>query len=622
MNKRVVILGGGVGGLTAAHELIERGFAVEVHEARTVAGGKARTIYVPGTGTEGRPDLPGEHGFRFFPSFYKHLPDTMSRIPYRGQKRGVLDNLVQATEYLMAVSPTKNLELLVKLPETIAEWKEALTTVWSAFQLELPADELAYFVDRLMVIMTSCQERRLAEYEKIAWWDFIDAEAMSPQYRTYLATGLTRSLVAMKAEEGSTRTIGDILIQLLLGVYAPDEEFDRVLNGPTSEVWIEPWIDYLKDRGVVFHLGSSVTNIACRDGRITGVTVAATDGTTRLVKADHYISAMPVERLQPLLTAEIRGADPSLGLIDNLRVAWMNGFQFFLREDKALVNGHANFISQPWALTSISQAQFWPAGLGGHGDGTVKGCLSVDISDWETDGIYGKTAKMAGSPAEIKREVAAQIIASLRPELASILDESNIHTWFLDSDIEFPNPNATINLEPLLINTAGSWQYRPEAATGIENLFLAADFVRTYTDLATMEGANEAARRAVNSILARTASREAPCHIWPLREPLILLPLREYDLLRFKLGLPHASVDSVLGPRRPARPSRPFPTRDETRSPPPSPTAGDSPDDISPFDGTPPPSKGLHRHTTTVAVSQAADTRPMSAEVPAPRTGR
>jgi uncharacterized protein with NAD-binding domain and iron-sulfur cluster len=610
MSKRVVILGGGVGGLTAAHELIERGFDVELHEARTVIGGKARTIYVPGTGQGGRPDLPGEHGFRFFPSFYKHLPDTMSRIPFRGQRHGVRDNLVQATEYLMAVSPTKNLELLVKLPDSIQEWKEALTTVWSAFQLDIPAAELAYFVDRLMVILTSCPERRLAEYEQIAWWDFIDADAMSDAYRTFLATGLTRSLVAMKAEEGSTRTVGDILIQLLLGVYAPNEQFDRVLNGPTSEVWIEPWITYLKDRGVVFHLGSSATEIACSGGRITGVTVTAADGTTRVVDADHYISAMPVERLQPLINAAMRSADPSLARIDNLRVAWMNGFQFFLREDQPLVNGHANFVSQPWALTSISQSQFWPAGLTGHGDGTVKGCLSIDISDWEANGILsGRSAKDAATREEIKKDVAAQIVGSLRPDLAGILDESNIHTWFLDPDIVLPNPSGTVNLEPLLINTAGSWQYRPEAATGIENLFLAADFVRTYTDLATMEGANEAARRAVNSILARTASSEPPCHVWPLHEPLLLLPLREYDLLRFKLGLPHSSVGAL---RRPSAPHA------EAFSPPPAAPPEDAvAAGISPFEAAPVPSRH-RRRMTTMAVSEAATTRPMPAETPPP----
>ena len=52
-----------------------------------------------------------------------------------------------------------------------------------------------------------------------------------------------------------------------------------------------------------------------------------------------------------------------------------------------------------------------------------------------------------------------------------------------------------------MINTAGSRQYRPEAQVELENLFVASDYVRTYTDIACMEAANEAARRAVNCLL-------------------------------------------------------------------------------------------------------------------------
>src|SRR5438874_1538351 len=46
---RVAILGGGVAGLSAAHELVERGFEVAVYEASSVLGGKARSIDVPGS---------------------------------------------------------------------------------------------------------------------------------------------------------------------------------------------------------------------------------------------------------------------------------------------------------------------------------------------------------------------------------------------------------------------------------------------------------------------------------------------------------------------------------------------------------------------------------------------
>ena len=73
----VAIYGGGVGGLSAAHELAERGFAVTVYERNAAFGGKARSLSVAGSGIGGRADLPGEHGFRFFPGFYKHVTDTM-----------------------------------------------------------------------------------------------------------------------------------------------------------------------------------------------------------------------------------------------------------------------------------------------------------------------------------------------------------------------------------------------------------------------------------------------------------------------------------------------------------------------------------------------------------------
>ena len=62
--------------------------------------------------------------------------------------------------------------------------------------------------------------------------------------------------------------------------------------------------------------------------------------------------------------------------------------------------------------------------------------------------------------------------------------------------------------------------------------------MRTYTDLATMEGANETARRAVNAILDRSGSEAEPCELWKLREPPLFAPFRALDKLLFKLGRP------------------------------------------------------------------------------------
>jgi uncharacterized protein with NAD-binding domain and iron-sulfur cluster len=45
--KTVVILGAGVGGLTAAHELVRRGYRVEVYERNAEPGGIARSATEP-----------------------------------------------------------------------------------------------------------------------------------------------------------------------------------------------------------------------------------------------------------------------------------------------------------------------------------------------------------------------------------------------------------------------------------------------------------------------------------------------------------------------------------------------------------------------------------------------
>jgi uncharacterized protein with NAD-binding domain and iron-sulfur cluster len=538
MSTQVAVLGSGVGGLSAAQELAERGFEVVVYERRPDFGGKARSIPVPNSATPGRKPLPGEHGFRFFPSFYKHLPDSMKRIPFAG--KSVFDNLVFSTR--VQIARTGKIAFLepTRFPETLDDWTTVFKSLFA--NLGIPDDELLFFIDRLLVLLTSCQERRLAEYENIAWWDFIDAKNKSVSYQKYLGEGLTRSLVAMKAEISSTRTVGYIDLQLMLGLMCSPGGFDRVLNGPTNQAWIDPWIAYLKSLGVNLQGSSTVRSFQLEGRRIAGVSLDQGDVAVPIT-ADFYVSALPVEIMTGLVTDDIKSAAPSLAHLDKLQTRWMNGIQFYLKNDVPLVHGHSNFLDSPWALTSVSQRQFWPeVDFAALGDGQVGGILSVDISDWNTSGIvYGKPATNC-TAEEIKTEAWAQLKTHLNTGAIETLSDSNLLSWFLDPDIQFPNPSAVTNAEPLLINPAGSLQCRPEAATEIPNLFLASDYVRTYTDLATMEGANEAARRAVNAIIDASGSSATKAQIWPLQEPEIFRPMREYDLLRFKLGLPHGKM--------------------------------------------------------------------------------
>jgi uncharacterized protein with NAD-binding domain and iron-sulfur cluster len=167
---------GGVAGMSAAHELAERGFEVDVYERQPVyVGGKARSVDVPfdkllhlgetapppapSPGDARRPDLPGEHGFRFFPGFYKHITDTMKRIPYGANPQGVFDNLVASQRVLLARFGQAPLPALVNFPKNCADLETIVQDLTQA-HTGLTAADKKLFARNLWQILTSSYERR------------------------------------------------------------------------------------------------------------------------------------------------------------------------------------------------------------------------------------------------------------------------------------------------------------------------------------------------------------------------------------------------------------------------------------------------------------------------------
>ncbi|MGA5419989.1 hydroxysqualene dehydroxylase [Streptomyces lavendulocolor] len=544
----VAVLGGGVAGLTAAHELAERGFRVTVYERRAL-GGKARSMDVPGSARGGRRPLPAEHGFRFIPGIYHNLPDTMRRIPFPGNARGVFDNLVAPGEMMFARTGREDLRMPIPWPGhrperlTLDEIRRALTALVET-ATGLPLHEGAYFVNRALVFLTSCDERRDTVWERTPWWDFTRAARMSETYQRILAIGVTRNIVATKAEEASTRTVGTLgeaFVFNALGRGA-DGPPDRILNAPTNEAWIDPWEAHLRALGVEFRIGWTLREVLYGAGRVTGALVEDPAGARTTVTADHYVCALPVEHARRTWGAALRAADPRLARCDGLRTDWMTGIQFYLTERPPMVRGHVNCIDSPWSLTAIAQAGHWPGRdfAAEYGDGAAVECLSVDISEWDRPGIlYGRTAKQC-TREQVAREVWAQLKAALNDTGRTVLKDGALHSWFLDPGVDgLGTPNPT-NEDELLIHPAGTFHLRPPAATAVPNFFLAGDYVSVDIDLATMEGANAAARQAVNALLDRTGSAAPRCTVKPLFRAPEIEALKRHDRTRLRLGLPNA----------------------------------------------------------------------------------
>ena len=377
---------------------------------------------------------------------------------------------------------------------------------------------------------------------------------MSTEAQRLLVGWVNRQLLAVKSAGASALAVA---IFWEAGLYnlmgrSGTGAFDRVLDLPTNEAWIDPWVAHLRRLGVRFER-AAVERLAVRNGRVEHAAIRTARG-RRSVAARWFVLAVPAERAAPVLRGAAAAADPQLGRVRRLQTAWESGIQFYLREPVPIVHGHVLYVDSPWAISSISQAQFWRRDFAAaYGDGTVHDCVSVDIADWNQPGpVYGKPARELGA-AQIAREVWEQMKQGLNDSGNQILSDSMLASWFIDPGISFGAGRPT-SADPLLINTPGSWRDRPDAAGRIHNLFLAADYVRTSINVACMEGANEAARRAVNALLDAAGSRAARASVAPLYRPPEFEALKQLDARRYALGQKNVFDVTQPGAALPALP--------------------------------------------------------------------
>jgi uncharacterized protein with NAD-binding domain and iron-sulfur cluster len=551
----VAVLGGGVAGMTAAHELAQRGFRVALYEQNAL-GGKARSIPVPGSARDGRKRLPGEHGFRFEFGFYQNVSDTMRRIPVPGNANGVHDNLIAAGDPVAERDGGR--EGIKPFTGTIEPFTlDALPRLLAALQFSTgqSPEELAVLARQIIIFLSSSDARRLGQWEHVSWWDFLRASQMSRNYQRLWATGFTELPGALKARMASARTAGTFLEALLLnrqGRYG-DGAVYRVLNAPTNEAWIRPWAAHLRELGVRLWVGRTIEALDVRHRRIVSARVRDQRGRRRLVEADYFVCALPVRAARRLWSPAILNADPRLAEMRQLETAWQSGIQFFLRREVPITHGSVGYTDSPWAIASVSQAQFW---RGRHfardyGNGTVNDCLSATIARWDEPGIvYGKAAREC-TAEQIAREVWAQIKAHLEDTGRASLPQDILHSWFLDPAVRWRGHGSRRRVhkaEHMFLNTVGSWQNRPEPASTVPNLVLAGDYVRTNIDFATMECANESARAAVNALLERSGFKADPVTVYKLYRPPEFEPAKRVDAARFRRGEAHVLDTPWPGP--------------------------------------------------------------------------
>ena len=84
-NRKIIIVGAGIGGLAAGYWLSQRGYAVEILESSDRAGGRMATIERNGD----KVDV----GAQFYHSDYRHAFQLMDAVGISGEKRKIKEKL-------------------------------------------------------------------------------------------------------------------------------------------------------------------------------------------------------------------------------------------------------------------------------------------------------------------------------------------------------------------------------------------------------------------------------------------------------------------------------------------------------------------------------------------------
>lgn len=543
-SKKIAIFGSGIAGMTAAHELVERGFQVVVYESKDDFGGKARTIFVPGTSTPQKSGLPGEHGFRMFAGFYKHTFDIMKRTPFQNNSNGVYDNLYRNRRSTVSLASGKQFHLPLYSNITTMGFDGMIRyfqDLISYNNIGISTYEIGIFFNRMAMVLASCEDRRYAEYEKISWYDFVQSPWASPLFMELFGTGLTTLVQAVRGPDASARTMALSFYNTFSHMLTNPNGGVFSLNAPTSLAWINPWHQYLESKGVKFMTGHTLTNLLISPNGQIQKAQLLNQGQPVEIQADYYISALPPEVLKKI--SQRSGLDqnhPAFAAVHGLRSEWMVGAQYFLDTDVRLQEDFALGSRTPWALTAVSSNTFWKKPVSEYGNGLAKGLISIDVSNWRTPGIlFGKPAERC-TQEEVKKEVWAQLLQYIDPATREKLNNSRILNIAIDPALIFSENKNTYSDE-LFLNTVDSWKNRPSAESNISNLMMAGDFARTYTDLACMESACESGKRAANAVLKAMGSYQL-VEIHKPSEPIAFYGAKMMDQFRFNMGLSQLSV--------------------------------------------------------------------------------
>jgi zeta-carotene desaturase len=454
---KVIVVGAGLAGLTAAADLADAGAEVLVLEKRDVPGGKVSSWY------EG--EYPVESGLHIFFGCYRELLAMMKRV-------GAYANIHWKEHTILVARPGGKVArfhfpdvpapfngIVAFTGNDLLTWHEKLTNVRALVRPWLtPLKRVARWDDRTYAQWH--RESGIAEGVLTKWWNPI-----------------ALSMGFLGAEEMSARPMTTVFHHFSRHAHASRVGF---LDGPPGERMHRPFLDYIAARGGETRLGSKVEQLDLdwSGGKpvVSGVRLASGE----MLEADAVVLAAPLHNTRRMVPKVLRHHPYFANLWRLKSVPVMNVQVWFDR-----------YVSEADNLFFTADAPF-----------SVFADLAVTSPLFDRTG--GSLVSMAVAPAQKlwhlpDREIVDECVRALGELWPRTRSANVVHSTVVKI------PNSIYREVP------GSDALRPTQSTPIRNLVLAGDYTRQ-DYMASMEGAVRSGHNAAGTLVRQLGVTKSAGH--------------------------------------------------------------------------------------------------------------
>ncbi|NTU68985.1 MAG: NAD(P)-binding protein [Chlorobiaceae bacterium] len=449
--KKVLIIGGGLAGLTAAKRLVDRGFQVKVLEKRPIFGGKVSAWK----------DEEGdwvESGTHCFFGAYDVLYELMKEI---GTYHAVLWKEHRLT-YTLDGGSSFTFDTW-PLPSPLHLLPAIVKNGYFTF------GEMAAF-SKSLVPLALRKQRYAPTQDHLSFAEWAEQRRFGKRLMAKMFRPMALALKFIPPEEISAKIILDVTETFYR---IPEASRMGFLKGSPQEYLHQPLVEYSTKRGAQFLTAATVDELLFDGQRIQGVQLRSGE----ILDADFYLSALPIHNLRKVMPASLRKHDRFFGNLDMLEGVPVVSVQIWYDRE----------------VTDVDNVLFSPDGVI-----PVYANLCRTTPDYRT--LRGEPFE-GGTRFEFCVAPAKELMGLTNDEIVQRVDRSVRANFPVNSQGAKILKSTVVRIpQSVYAPLPGMEQYRPTQVTPVSNLFLAGGFSQQlYYD--SMGGAVMSANLAVEGIV-------------------------------------------------------------------------------------------------------------------------